>query len=107
MMQATSTGCSAAAVEHAAHPFTRAFTCVRTLQRPPPPPCAQAAKFRKLPGVAPMLKYWAAPEPRSVPGFAGDAPYRCARQRQSVVGARRVSKHTAGRQGCLGVYRPQ
>lgn len=38
MMQATSTGCSAAAVEHAAHPFTRASTCVRTLQRPPTPP---------------------------------------------------------------------
>jgi hypothetical protein len=37
---------------------------------------AQAAKFRKLPGVRDMLRYWAAPDPKAVPGFAGDQSYK-------------------------------
>ncbi len=36
---------------------------------------AYAAKLRKLPGVRQTLKYWQAPDARSVPGFEGAAPH--------------------------------
>lgn len=42
-----------------------------------PHSCCPAAKFRKLPGVPQMLKYWQDPDPKSVPGFEDkDKGYR-------------------------------